>query len=358
MGNVSTSLGGSGVALRNSVWGLYYNPALLSSDPRSKFSFGGGVEILRGDITPLLGINANSSFDEIIAIFQSLQSAKTEFKTQMGVVAQIGGLLKRKRVVLPDEYGRLISQAIDMQTSAFAMGAFAASQTTIAFKYYGGIDYKASILGLALLEVPIGYAHKLETSYGDFNFGMAIKYMRASFDFSNSGGNIQGGISFKAPNFLPLNPTNGFGLDLGFLYSLDDLHVGLSAKNINLPSFVLNDKTLTLTPGLRLGVSYEFFDHYVVVADLDLLPQGFRDSLIESQYLGIGVMGDYRTSDFRVGLSMDMRNIEDTKLTLGFNLFGIFDLVAEMGSIFSKVGSTGPSLPINIGAKLGSTFAF
>lgn len=358
MGNVSASLGGSGVALRNSAWGLYYNPALLSSDPRSKFAFGMGMQISRGDMTPLLELNSNSSFDDMIATFRSLGSAKTEFKTQMGVVAQMGGLLTRKAIALPDEYGRLITQSIDEQTSAFAMGAFAASQMTMQFKYYGGIDYKAATLGIALLEVPVGYAYKLKTSYGDFNFGLALKYMRASFDAMNYGGDIQGGFSFKPPDFLKINPVQNIGLDLGFLYSISDVHLGLSAKNINFPSFSLRNQRLTINPALRLGVSYEFLDNYVFLTDIDLLAQSFSDSIIQSQYWGIGIMGDYRFMDFRVGLSMDMRHIEDTKLTFGLNFFGIFDFVGEMGFIFSKIGNTGPSLPESVGVKIGSTFAF
>lgn len=358
MGNVSTSLGGSGVALRNSAWGLYYNPALLSSEPRSKFAFGMGLEILRGDITPLLDLSAGSSFDQMIATFQSLGNVKTEFKTQMGVVAQMGGLLKRRAFALPDQYGRLISQTIDEQTSAIAVGAFAVSQTTMQFQYLGNIDYQAATLGIVLLEIPIGYAYKLQTAYGDFNFGLALKYMRSSFDIKNYGGNPQGGISIKAPDFLKINPAQNIGLDLGFLYSIGDLHLGLSAKNVNSPSFVLRDQKLKIIPALRFGASYEFLDHYVFLSDIDLLPQSFGDSIIQSQYFGLGLMGDYSFVDFRIGLSMDMRNIEDTKFTFGLNFFGILDFVAEMGFIFSKIGETGPSLPENIGFKIGSTFAF
>ncbi|MDY2823343.1 MAG: hypothetical protein SOT27_03700, partial [Helicobacter sp.] len=42
MGQVSSSIGGAGVALKNSAWGIYYNPALLGADRRTKigYSFG------------------------------------------------------------------------------------------------------------------------------------------------------------------------------------------------------------------------------------------------------------------------------------------------------------------------------
>ncbi len=47
MGNTSFGMGGAGVALENSAWGTYYNPALLDMDEKSKaklgYSFGIGV---------------------------------------------------------------------------------------------------------------------------------------------------------------------------------------------------------------------------------------------------------------------------------------------------------------------------
>ena len=43
MGNTSAAMGGAGVALKHSAWGLYYNPALLSSDPKVKLGYSLGV---------------------------------------------------------------------------------------------------------------------------------------------------------------------------------------------------------------------------------------------------------------------------------------------------------------------------
>ena len=45
MGNVSASMGGAGVALKNSAFGLYYNPALLSASPKVKFGYSFGVNV-------------------------------------------------------------------------------------------------------------------------------------------------------------------------------------------------------------------------------------------------------------------------------------------------------------------------
>ena len=45
MGQVSSSIGGAGVALKNSAWGIYYNPALLGGDRRTKIGYSFGAQI-------------------------------------------------------------------------------------------------------------------------------------------------------------------------------------------------------------------------------------------------------------------------------------------------------------------------
>ena len=43
MGNISAGIGGAGVALKNSQWALYYNPALLAMNKKSGFAYSFGV---------------------------------------------------------------------------------------------------------------------------------------------------------------------------------------------------------------------------------------------------------------------------------------------------------------------------
>lgn len=43
MGNISAGIGGAGVALKNSQWALYYNPALLGMNKKSGFAYSFGV---------------------------------------------------------------------------------------------------------------------------------------------------------------------------------------------------------------------------------------------------------------------------------------------------------------------------
>lgn len=57
MGNVSASMGGAGVALKNSAFGLYYNPALLSASPKVKFGYSFGVNVQEKNIAQLATID-------------------------------------------------------------------------------------------------------------------------------------------------------------------------------------------------------------------------------------------------------------------------------------------------------------
>ena len=57
MGNVSASMGGAGVALKNSALGLYYNPALLSASPKVKFGYSFGVNVQEKNIAQLATID-------------------------------------------------------------------------------------------------------------------------------------------------------------------------------------------------------------------------------------------------------------------------------------------------------------
>lgn len=359
MGNVSTSMGGVGVALRNSAWGLYYNPALLASDPRSKFSFSGGLYVTRANLNEVLEITTKTDYAEVAQILSNLKDAKAGIEGQLGVVTQFGGFVKKSAQTQEDEYGRMISVIKEEQSSAFAIGAFASSIVDISFSSAGGAGYKASSFGIVLMEVPLGYAYKLGTEFGDFNFGAAMKYLRVVFDHSSYRGNAYNGVELQMPNFLSMSPSQNFGIDLGFLYSYADFHIGLTAKNINCPTFKNNKQKIQLDPQLRLGMSYEFAQNYVVAMDIDLLPYDSYSLIApKSQYFGLGIMGDYTKFDFRFGLSMDMLGKDGLKISTGFNAFGILDIVGEIGTNFVKFNGNKLATPTNFGFKIGSTFTF
>lgn len=72
MGNTSAGMGGAGVALKHSAWGLYYNPALLSSDPKVKLGYSLGVGLKENNLAPLTTIdiaNMQNTAERLISTF-------------------------------------------------------------------------------------------------------------------------------------------------------------------------------------------------------------------------------------------------------------------------------------------------
>ncbi len=60
MGNVSAGMGGAGVALKNSSFGLYYNPALLAATPKIRLGYSAGVNIRERNIARLGSIDLSN----------------------------------------------------------------------------------------------------------------------------------------------------------------------------------------------------------------------------------------------------------------------------------------------------------
>ena len=63
MGNTSAAMGGAGVALKHSVWGLYYNPALLAADPRVKMGYSLGVGLEEHNLAEITKIDIKNMAD-------------------------------------------------------------------------------------------------------------------------------------------------------------------------------------------------------------------------------------------------------------------------------------------------------
>lgn len=60
MGNTSAAMGGAGVALKHSPWGLYYNPALLSADPKTKLAYSVGIGLKEQNLAKIATINVSN----------------------------------------------------------------------------------------------------------------------------------------------------------------------------------------------------------------------------------------------------------------------------------------------------------
>ncbi|RDU53723.1 hypothetical protein CQA49_05505 [Helicobacter sp. MIT 00-7814] len=90
MGQVSTSIGGAGVALKQSAWGVYYNPALLAADRRSKVGYSFGAQFREQNLLEALTID----FDELSRIASTLDEKLLGKTSAGGAIA--GGAISYK----------------------------------------------------------------------------------------------------------------------------------------------------------------------------------------------------------------------------------------------------------------------
>lgn len=77
MGNTSAAMGGAGVALKHSAWGLYYNPALLSSDPKVKLGYSLGVGLREQNLAKLTTIDINNMTDTAKRLIMTFSGSGT-----------------------------------------------------------------------------------------------------------------------------------------------------------------------------------------------------------------------------------------------------------------------------------------
>lgn len=85
MGNISASMGGAGVALKNSQWGLYYNPALLGASNKSRFAYSFGVAIRENNLIELSKVDFNN-LASLPAQFSALFNGVMPFAANGGIL--------------------------------------------------------------------------------------------------------------------------------------------------------------------------------------------------------------------------------------------------------------------------------
>ncbi|AFI03791.1 conjugal transfer protein TraF [Helicobacter cetorum] len=78
MGNVSMGLGGAGVALQESQWALYYNPALLDMDEKSKFGYSFNAQVAQKNVLSLANLATNGEIDNLENNISNLRTSNNQ----------------------------------------------------------------------------------------------------------------------------------------------------------------------------------------------------------------------------------------------------------------------------------------
>lgn len=412
MGNVSAGMGGAGVAVKNSPFALYYNPALLSAETkRVRFGYSLGIEVREKNLDKIVDINLGG-----------LSNSSAETSTTSAGFKTIQGNLEKLKSALSQNAFNLISQnGITFQFApallrgsigTFGVGYFASfyggssikadpNRMELILKYSGAqgdayckvdssggcsvsneADYKNSSLqysleqgdahsivaqGFLLNEIPIGYAYTFYTKYVNINLGISGRLLSGSLNKSTTYLSKTTNLGNEAKNFANkgnFDTKANFAIDAGAMLEIDlpdfrYLTFGFVAKNINSPRFRYSSGEVDIKPQFRLGLAYNQ-QNLVLALDADLNQNEMMSQSNQkpySQMIGGGIKIDLRAFDIRAGLMKDIRQDDGLIITAGVNILGFLDVALQCGTELAQTQKWG-SFPRYLSLKVGGNFSF
>ena len=364
LGFTPSGMGGAGVANAKGSLGLYYNPALLAKHRYSaEFSLGIGAGIREYNLINRIDRLANEDdlSNTIDTIANNAPASGTNGEAakkmqdaleQLYALSQGNGLSIQPTVEFAAQMGRvgigvfgigdLTAQAVidrqhlyvivkDTKGSGYyyydpQLDVYGASNKELYEKY--SLEYALDnnltyidIKGIAIGEVPIGYATSIPIKNATLSIGIAVKYMQG-ITYKNK-------ISIDSDNDeleKSLNDnkktSSDFGVDLGLLLSADKIDIGIVGKYLNAPKFKFYDGSeYRIKPMVRGGVNLDLTNWLNFAMDIDLTKNSTGIKDFKSQYIGGGFNIHQSWFSIRAGA---MRNIlqdeEGTIITAGFGL--------------------------------------
>lgn len=354
MGNRSFGMGGSGVAVSNSPWSLYYNPSLQGIDSSIKFGVSSGFRLNLPNIGDIF-----TSMDDI---FTKINDISVVFKntTETGLAVQ---------VPIP---------LITNMTSSVGFGAFYTTRSLVGISSGDIINntnapsndsVNVNINSLSILELPVSYALGFSTLIGDFYLGVAGKYMLSNHNITTHATENPIKLLFIGDVIRPRGVSTGvFGVDVGIAYNapFSVMTIGVVGKNLNQPSVSLkNGGHLKLESQYRFGISTNFIPLTTIALDVDLKPNNqfsYMDSVKhtvladKTQMISLGGMVSIGFFDIRAGIAKDFFSTRDDLLISGGIGFTIIDISLYASTKTYNFGDI--KLPSNFGIKIGGGFSF
>lgn len=381
MGNRSFGMGGAGVGIANSAWGLYYNPALQGVDNRFKVGYSFGARVKEHGLSEIKNFDLGAiSKDSINTINSLLGDNEVALTSENGLVLQV-----------PLTVSARLSHSI-------GVGLFYTKRSAVNFTGYVNINGGTTDISnatnafmvtntLDTLEIPLSYTMQVYTGgFGTFHAGIALKYIYAGHSSSKikltKDTNIANPFSdiFKSPTGAR---TNTAGIDIGLAYALPNewLVIGIVGKNLNSPVLKAqrlvdtngkpaNNDKLKMDAQYRLGISTRAIPMTTLAMDIDLKPNyefgGFNTKVDSKanpvirrqvQYISFGAMLNAGLLDLRLGASKDIKekNANDGWLFSAGVGFGYLDFAFFTGTKMSKAVK---NIPQEFGFKLGGSFSF
>lgn len=379
MGNRSFGMGGAGVGIANSAWGLYYNPALQGVDNRFKVGYSFGARVKEHGLSEIKNFNLGAiNPNSINTINTLLNDNEVALTSENGLVLQV-----------PLTVSARLSHSIGVglfytKRSAVNFTGYLQTSTTDISKVNNAFMVTNT---LDTLEIPLSYTMQVYTGgFGTFHAGIALKYIYAGHSSSKikltKDTNIANPFSdiFKSPTGAR---TNTAGIDIGLAYALPNewLVIGIVGKNLNSPVLkaqrlvdtkgaIANNDKLKMDAQYRLGISTRAIPMTTLAMDFDLKPNyefgGFNTKVDSKanpvirrqvQYISFGAMLNAGLLDLRLGASKDIKekNAKDGWLFSAGVGFGYLDFAFFTGTKMSKAVK---NIPQEFGFKLGGSFSF
>jgi hypothetical protein len=378
IGYKSTSMGGTGVANPSANVAVYMNPAMLAFS-KSKVDVGIGVGISAQDNGLLPSIDAldKTNFSALMdkasldittltaTDISNLQNATTIISNMNGngvsvtpeinVGIQLGnfgfgvygyGEVAGRTIVDQTRTALIIDNGgtyYDINGNTVTQAVY--DSTSLEYAINNGLT-KFDFNGLLIGEIPVGYGQMFESKYGQIAVGGSLKYMNAKSSFN----------SISMTNYDTLKDefdkntmsSSTYGIDLGLAYKpkiIENLTIGLVAKNINTPSFKTINGDYNIDPMIRTGLSYDLGNILEVAVDYDISKNKSLNNDFDTQYLGLGL--NYHQFSFvsaSAGIKSNMAN-NNTGLIytagIGFGpQFLHVELAGEMSSKSNSVSGT------------------
>ena len=342
MGNEAFGMGGAGVAVYNSPWATYYNPALQGLDDSVRVGYSLGMRLS----VPKFSINDNTN---------STTNPSASAEVVFGATSENGLSFQIPIPMSEDTFSSLGFGLFYTNRGIFSLNANANT---------GGTNSNGKINTLSLFELPITYSLGVSGSMGSFYVGTALKYIRAQHGLLST--DVQNAIDeiFSDDFFVPRGVvTSVFGVDAGIVYSFpyDALTIGVVGKYLNKPRINLMDGSIfTLDPQYRLGLSINAIPLTTIAFDIDLTPNiefGFDNQhSTKVQYAALGGRLNAGLFDLRLGVSKNILENDNDFLFSGGIGFTFLDV-----SVYSNtkiVDINGLKIPSNIGIRVGGSLAF
>ncbi len=345
MGSQAFGMGGVGVAIKHSPWGLYYNPALMAADDGFKVGLYVGFQSKSDNFFDLFDINKNDPS----ALLQS----------------KLEELTKNSSIKLTNQDGAVI-QLPDFGIGVLATGAFinAGASGSARLENVTANNLKDAKLTTdysvyTLLEIPVGYALEFETVAGDFSIGVTGKYMNLSA--TNGSFAIQNGtnVSDAFKNMMKFDIGGGdsnFGLDLGLSYEIADCFtMGVVGKYLNSPTFNTKNGSYTIAPQARAGVALDL-DWFMIGMDVDATAnKDLSNENFKTQMIGLGTAFDFDWFALRGGIATDLQHTNDMIFSLGVGIT-FLDIGVQFGKKTSPLN--GIQMPDYFALQVGAGFSF